>query len=138
MVMRSLLQRLKYLPWRSLILTAILTVLAVALLELLLLTMVQHLPTVLPLLILLFNPPLGLLVTLGAALGVGALAVLILERQFQPVITAGGLWALVFCLAIAVLLRQLLPAPTLLLSFSSPQLIVMLLGVFWKGRPYWR
>ena len=136
--MSALLQRLKYLPWRSLILTAILTVLAVALLELLLLAMVQHLPTVLPLLIVLFNPPLGLLVTLGAALGVGSLAVLILERQFQPVITAGGLWALVFCLAIAIFLRQLLPVPTLFLSFSGTQLILMMLGVFWKGRPYWR
>lgn len=84
----------------------------------------------------LFSPPLGLLVAFAITVGVGALAVNCLERLNRPAITTSSLWALVLCLAIVLLLRGFLPLPGVI-QLDQLQFIGLVVGIFWKGRPYW-
>jgi hypothetical protein len=82
---------------------------------------------------------LGLLITFGTAIGVGVIAVYILERFYkQVIINSAILWALVLCLALLFLLKSLIPLTPILIRLDQTQLIGIILGVFWKGRPYWR
>ncbi|MBW4524544.1 MAG: peptide chain release factor 1 [Phormidium tanganyikae FI6-MK23] len=136
------LRRLKYLPWTELLQVALVTIGFTIPIDWLFVQAVQ-VPALRPTIAQLFNSPLSLLIFLGAAVGVGALAVAIIERWFrQIVITNSSLWALVPCLALCLWLRSFLPEsvfPQLLtpvLSFES--LIGVVLGVFWKGKSYWR
>lgn len=136
------LRRLKYLPWTELLQVAIVTVGFTIPLDWLLVQAAQ-IPVLRPSLARLFNSPLSLLIFMSAAVGVGALAVAIMERWFRRiVISNASLWALVPCLALWLWLRSFLPEsvfPQLLtpvVSFES--LLGIILGVFWKGKPYWR
>jgi len=76
----------------------------------------------------------------AAAIGLGALAVYLLERQCTQVsINSSNLWALVPCLLLTLWLKSLLPLDSFgLLSLSESVLIGIIVGIFWKGRPYWR
>ena len=88
---------------------------------------------------LLFTPPLNIVVGLAAAVGLGALAVVFLEILYpQMLISTGVLWALLLCLFLMLVVRSLLPLPTLLLDPSYSMLIGAMLGIFLKGKPYWR
>lgn len=136
--MRDPLNRLKFLPWRSLFQASVFTALVVLALELLLSVAIQTVAIVNTLINSLFTPPLGLLISCAIAIGVGALAVVILERLYRPGINASSLWALVLCLAIVFLVSSLLPLSTHLFQFGYYSLVLMIVGVFWKGRPYWR
>jgi hypothetical protein len=82
--------------------------------------------------------PLGLVLVWAIAIGVGALAVFLFEQLHRHLITTGSLWALILCLAVVFLLRGLLPIPVGLFEIDQTRLICMVVGVFWKGRPYWR
>jgi hypothetical protein len=69
----------------------------------------------------------------------GALAVYLLEWwQKQWLLNNSTLWALVLCLFIGLLLKSFLPLPAIFLTASKASLISLAVGVFWKGRPYWR
>lgn len=134
------LRPLKYLPWIELLQVSLFTIGLTIAIDVLFFQLVR-IPAVYPTIAQLFNSPFGLLIALGAAVGVGALAVAILERWFrQIVITNSTLWALVPCLGLWLWLRSFLTVfPQLLtpaLSFES--LVCIILGVFWKGKPYWR
>jgi hypothetical protein len=132
------LRRLKYLPWRSLLQVSGLTLLIVMVLEFLLASGATQSSGIYQLLSILYTPPLGTLILFAMGVGVGALAVYLLERFFPQVfINAGSLWALVPCLALFIFLKSLLPIPALV-NLNYSQLIAIILGVFWKGRPYWR
>jgi hypothetical protein len=87
----------------------------------------------------LLNPPLGFLVPFLAVFGIGVLGVYFSERWRQPLyLNSGTLWALVLCLVVALWLKSLLPLPIFQITqLSQPALIMILLGVFMKGRPYW-
>ncbi|UBF25293.1 peptide chain release factor 1 [Kovacikia minuta CCNUW1] len=135
--MRRPLNRLKFLPWKTLFQTAVFTALVVLGIELLLSAMLK-VPLVAQLFATLFVSPLGVLIFCAISIGIGALAVLILERLYRPGINTGSLWGLVLCLAIVFLVASFLPVPTSLLQFGYTQLVLMVVGVFWKGRPYWR
>ncbi|NJL20421.1 MAG: hypothetical protein HC895_05705 [Leptolyngbyaceae cyanobacterium SM1_3_5] len=50
-------------------------------------------------------------------------------------LNVGVLWALVLCVMLSLLLKSLL-LPTLLSGQLA--LVGIALGVFWKGRRYWR
>ncbi|MBE9127660.1 MULTISPECIES: peptide chain release factor 1 [unclassified Coleofasciculus] len=131
--------RLKYLPWRSLLQVAGLTIAIAIFLEILLWWGFVQSAAGKRMLAFLLSPPLGMIMILAAAVGVGVLAVYLLERFYKSVfINSGSLWALVPCLALAVFLKSLLPLPNLLVNLSYPQLIGIVVGVFWKGRPHWR
>lgn len=132
------LRSLKYLPWRSLIQVSALTMGIVAALEIILsLALTQYSP-IGKIFNLLFTPPLGLLVTFFLAVGVGALAVYLLERFYpQTAITTNGLWVLVVCLILILWLKVILIEP-LILDLNEIQAIAIIVGIFWKGKPYWR
>ncbi len=132
------LRRLKYLPWRSLLQVSGLTILIVIILELLLSIGYTQSSSLQRTLSILHQPPLGIVTLVAAAAGVGALAVYLLERFHRQVfLNSATLWALVPCLALVVFLKSLLPVPELLVHLNYIQLIGIIVGVFWKGRPYW-
>jgi len=132
-------RRLKFLPWRSLFQVSALVTIIVVVLEFLLALGYTQSTVIRSLLSILFAPSLELLLTFAVALGVGALAVYMLERFYQQVsINTASLWALVLSLAVLFLVKSLLPLPSVLVSLNEVQLIGIILGVFWKGRPYWR
>jgi hypothetical protein len=137
------LRPLKYLPWTELLQVALVTIGFTTLLDWVFFHAAST-PSLRPIVAQVFNSPLGFLIGLGAAIGVGALGVLVMERWFQRriIITNSTLWALVPCLALWLWLRSLLPEtvfPQLLTPvLGLDSLICIILGVFWKGKPYWR
>lgn len=138
--MSNPLRQLTTLPWRSLVLVALLTLAIAGLLDLLLLWGNLQLPLIHQALGFFLVPPWGLLISAIVGLGLGALAVYVMERWFQQqiLIYTSTLWALLLCLIMALALRSLLPVPGIFVGLSQPQAIGMLVGVFWKGRPYWQ
>lgn len=84
----------------------------------------------------LLTSPLGLIITFAIPLGLGALAVLLLERLDRSSISTGSLWGLVLCVLVARLLETALFYGAL--QISELELVGIVLGVFWKGRLYWR
>lgn len=130
------LRSLKYLPWRSLFQVSALTIGIVAALEIILNFALTKSSIISKIFNLLFAPPLGLLMAFFLAVGVGALAVYLLERFYtQTTISKNSLWALVLCLILILWLKVLLIEP-LILYLNEIQAIGMILGIFWKGRPY--
>lgn len=137
--MSNPLQRLKYLPWLQLSLTAFATALLTFVFEFLLIVGYQYLPPIQSAIEMLFSPPLSFLIGFALSLGIGALAVFWLETVYpQIVINRGILWALVLCVAVAIGLKSLLPLPVNLIGLNQLLLIGVIVGIFWKGRPYWR
>jgi hypothetical protein len=137
--MNDPIRRLKYLPWVSLLQVAALTVFFAFVLDTLLaigFTQVAILQTAL---LAILSPPWGMLLALAVALAVGALAVYLLERLHPEIIINGGiLWALVACVMLMLLLKSLLPMLTFLVSSDYTAFMGVLVGIFWKGRRYWR
>ncbi|MGK7905401.1 MAG: peptide chain release factor 1 [Hormoscilla sp.] len=135
-----MLDRLKRLPWGSLLQVAALTTVIITVGEVILVWAFQKSFIVRNLLNLLLDGPLGVLMPVAAAIGLGALAVYLLEQQFVRIsINTSNLWALVPCLLLTLWIESLLSLPSLgLLSLSEPILIGIIVGIFWKGRPYWR
>ncbi len=132
-------ERLKHLPWLSLLQVATLVTIFVSVVELLIALAVTKFVPIRSSLQLLYSPPLGILIPLITAAGVGALSVYVLERFFREVyIDRSSLWALVPCFILTIFLKSLLPFPSFLIAFSQTQIICLMVGLFWKGRPYWR
>ncbi|HTL89285.1 MAG TPA: hypothetical protein VL134_07780 [Leptolyngbya sp.] len=136
------LRRLKYLPWTELLQVALITIVFMIVIDWLFFQLAR-IPALLPTIAQLFNSPFSFLIAFGVAVGVGALAVAIIERWFrQIVLTDASLWALIPCIALWLWLRSFLPEtvfPQLLtppLGFES--IMGVIVGVFWKGKPYWR
>ena len=137
--MRDPWTRLKRLPWLVLLQVAILTAIAIIILETALLALVWVFPTLEPPLQLLFSPLLGFFTLLAAAVGTGALAVVILERFQRVVINAGSLWALIACVALVFWLADLGGLfPIGLVGIARLGFVGILLGVFLKGQRYWK
>jgi hypothetical protein len=137
--MRNPLQRLKYLPWLQLSLTAFATTLITFVVETVLGVGLTYSPVVQTVLTLLFAPPLGIITLFAIALGIGALAVYWLERVYpRIIINTGVLWALVLCVIVAFFLKSLLPLPVNLVTPSQFVMVGILVGIFWRGRRYWR
>lgn len=133
-----MLDRLKRLPWGLLLLVAVLTVAIATVLDLLLLWAL-HSATIRSALSLVLTGLLGLLMPFLVSVGLGVLGVYFLEHWRTPVIINQSiLWALVPCLLLVLFVKSLLVPPTLLLELSRTALVGIVVGVFWKGRPYWR
>ncbi len=131
-------QRFWELPWMELGQAALLTMLAVLLVEAALPLAAQWIPGVQLVIDLLFGDGLGIFTGLAIPVGVGALAVVCLEYVDRRGITAGSLWGLVLCLAIAFTIRDVLPVKFRLVEVDYVPLVAMLVGVSWKGQRYWR
>lgn len=137
--MNHLIQRLKNLPWRWLLQSAAITIVLVMILEIALTLAAIQFPIFRRGLGMLFSGPLGILMSVAVAVGVGALSVYLLEMwQQRLLLNASSLWALVGCLLLALFVKSILPVPSFLLDLSRFGLIGVMLGVFWKGGPYWR
>ncbi|TAG91199.1 MAG: peptide chain release factor 1 [Oscillatoriales cyanobacterium] len=135
--MSDFLRRLKILPWQEMLQIAALVNLTVLGIELFL-AWGTKIPAISNALRLLYSSSLGILVPVAIAVGMGALAVYLLEYwQQQFLLNQTNLWLLVFCLFLGLFLKSLL-LPPLFISLSQATLIGIAVGVFWKGRPYWR
>ncbi len=138
--MNNIWQRLKNLPWQELSLVSLVATLTVVASEVLLILSLTYFFVILKPLNMLFSSPIfGVLIPIGVAVGMGALAVYLLEWwQKEWLLNNSSLWALVLCLFIGLLLKSFLPLPSILLTASKASLISLAVGVFWKGRSYWR
>jgi hypothetical protein len=135
----NFLRRLKLLPWREMLQIAALVNCIVVGLELFLVWGWIQSEVFGKIFTLLFGSPLGILIPFAIAVGMGALAVYFLEYwQQQFLLNRTTLWVLVLCVLLGLVLKSFLPIPPLLASLSEEALIGVLVGVFWKGRPYWR
>lgn len=127
----------KFLPWKDLFQAAFLTVLIVILGDFGLF-LVQPIPAIAQLLERLFTPPFGIIVGLAIAVGIGALAVTLLQRVCARV-NNDSLWGLILCIALIFLVRRWLPPPAILFQIeSSTHVVGLVIGIFWKGKSDWR
>jgi hypothetical protein len=137
--MSNPLRQLKYLPWFQLALTGFATALIVFIVEVLLAVSAQAIPGVASVLQVLFSPLLALIMEFAIAFGIGILAVYWLEKVYpRLVISTGVLWALVLCTVLAILVKSFLPLAVNFVQLNQILLVGILVGVFWKGRRYWR
>ncbi|HAN73397.1 MAG TPA: peptide chain release factor 1 [Planktothrix sp. UBA8407] len=137
--MNNFIQRLKNLPWLSLVQSAALTYLIVAIAEVLTLWGITQFPAFKQIMVILFSPPLGMLILFGVGVGVGALSIYLNEIQPSKVfLNVPCLWALFLCLLVILFLYKSIFPPVILLSTSQITTMGILIGLFWKGRPYWR
>ena len=137
--MNNFLRRLKLLPWREMLQIAALVNSIVIGLELFLAWGFTQSRAIRNGVTLLYGSSLGILIPFAAAVGMGALAVYFLEYwQQQFLLNRISLWVLVLCLLLGLVLKSFLPIPASLASLSETALIGIAVGVFWKGRPYWR
>ncbi|MBD1811766.1 peptide chain release factor 1 [Microcoleus vaginatus DQ-U2] len=137
--MSNFLRRLKLLPWREMLQISALVNCILVGLELFLAWGLIQSEVFGKIFTLLFGSPLGILIPFAIAVGIGALAVYFLEYwQQQFLLNRISLWVLVFCVLLGLVLKSFLPIPDYLSSLSETALIGITVGVFWKGRPYWR
>ncbi len=138
--MNNLIRQLKRLPWRWLLQNAAIATLLLIAIELLLKfgLDVDSSNTVERVLSILYAPPFDLIIPIITAIGMGAFSVYLCERQQPFLLNSSTLWALVFCLLLGLFVKSLLPVLPFLTSLSYYAFIGILVGVFWKGRPYWR
>jgi hypothetical protein len=143
--MANPLRQLKYLPWTSLFIITGVTFAIVTTLELLLGLTYDQLDegtrfTIVRILAATLYSPLLSLFTIGAiGVGIGALGVFLLETIEKRVfINSGVLWALILCLIVGLIIRSYIPVPALLTDVNQLMLVGMIVGVFWKGKRYWR
>lgn len=139
--MRNPLWRFKSLPWIPLLQNALLTVLLATVLDIALFFILGALFRAWPegTSIVLQGGVVELLLLFAVAGGIGALAVILMERVFRSIMLDGAvLWALVGCLVLVLYLKRFLPIPTLLVGISYVQFVGLLLGLFSQGRRHWR
>ncbi len=131
-------QRFQGIPWRELFTVAIASNLALIALELLLGLSLMYSPPIRAFLQILFRSPLGVLLPVAATIALGALAVYIMEKWNQQyLLNRANLWALVLCLSLILIVKVFIPVPLVLVDLSQITLMGIIIGVFWKGRPYW-
>lgn len=136
--MNDPLRSLKLLPWRSLLKYAAITIAIATAFDFLLLLALTYLVALRKMFFIILAPPLGIVIAIAIALGIGALAVYLTERQREFMLNASTLWALVACLILCLWIKSLLPIPSFILNISELSLLGIILGVFWKSRPYWK
>jgi hypothetical protein len=84
-------------------------------------------------------PSIATLSIILVTVGFGYLAVYLCEIwQPQVYLNRASLWALVLCLIMALWLKSLLPVAQFWLSLSFPSIVMITVGVFWRGRQFWR
>ncbi len=130
---------LKSTPWLAIGRAAFLAVVAWAFLSALLWIASQSIPIFASLLNLLLGQPISLLTNVIIGVGIGGLATLRLEKSEQ-ILNTTSLWCLVVAVTVGMLIYDYFPIGIyrLIIRFNQPTLIGLMLGVFWKGRKYWR
>ncbi|WP_017304901.1 hypothetical protein [Spirulina subsalsa] len=124
-------------PWSILFLVAGMTVLFGAIADQFLVLLLGQSEAANTLLSPLFSPPWGEVMPFLVGLGLGVLGVLLAQRQrSRLMLNSGTLWALVLCLLVSVIVKSAI-LPYGILQMSGVTLTGIIVGVFWKGRPYW-
>ena len=137
--MSNFLRRLKLLPWREMLQSSALVNSIVIGLELFLDWDFTPSLAIRNRVTLLYGSSLEILIPFAAAVGMGALAVYFFEYwQQQFLLNRTTLWVLVLCVFLGLVLKSFLTINPLLPSLSKDALMGVTVGVFWKGRPYWR
>lgn len=137
--MNDPLRRIKSQPWKPLFLVALATIAIVSTIDYLLFFLIENVAPVQQGFSLIATSPLAILLPLAVAVGIGVLGVYICDQfRSRIFLNAGSLWALVLCLIIALALTGLIPLPSFLVGFSYPSILGIIVGVFWRGRSYWR
>jgi hypothetical protein len=130
---------LKYLPWRSLTLAALLSVIVVKATDLWIGQLLGQLgSTSLLLMKFLLTPTGSTLLFLCGGLAIGSLGVACLEKfEARRAINSSSLWALVLCILISLWLVVQLNVKGLSLGeVNYTHTMGVVVGVFWKGRYY--
>lgn len=137
--MRNRFWRLKSLPWLPLLQTALAVVAMASLADLVLILMLNSLLPGIPGALMPLIQLLLAAMPIAAGFGLGALALIVLERFFSSIyLDTGVLWALVPCVMLMLLIKGLLPVPEAFVSLSYGQFVGLLLGVFVTGKRHWR
>jgi hypothetical protein len=133
-------RRLQYLPWRSLFLTAAVTLFCATVLSYALAFSSMNSPIASQILATLYGSPWRTLTDLAVSAGVGTVSVYFLETLFpQTSINQNVLWTLILCLMVLLIIKSFLPLPDGLISANEISLIGIILGVFLVGgKRYWR
>jgi len=133
-------QRLRYLPWRSLFLTAAVTIFCTIVLSYAVGFSTMNSAIVRQVFATLYTPPWRTLTDFAVATGVGAIAVYFLETLFpRTAINTNVLWTLILCLMVVLIVKSFLPLPEGLIAPSQISLLGIVLGVFLLGgKRYWR
>jgi hypothetical protein len=137
--MASLIQRQ---PWGSILRTTALTTLVGAFVNSLLYVIHQHIAVGETALNFLRQPPLGMLTYIGIGYLLGALGLVLFDRNEKGIgIYISTLWFLILALIVGLLTYDLLPIRIYRLwfpLFNQVTLIGLVLGVFWTGKKFWR
>jgi len=137
--MSNPLRPLKYLPWSLLFQSAAVTVAIATLLDYGLSWGIDQWAQTQPDAVLRGLIAALFFMTLAAAYGTGALALVITERLFREVrLTAETIWALIGCVVLLYWLRTLLQVPGLFMSVSLYTIVLIALGAFFTGKRHWR
>ncbi|WP_254173418.1 peptide chain release factor 1 [Planktothrix pseudagardhii] len=137
--MNKFIQRFKNLPWIPLLQNVALTYLIVAIAEILMIWGITQSLALRKMIQILYAPPLDLLILFGVGVGVGALVIYLIEiRPSKVFLNTTCLWVLFLCLLITLFIYKSIFPPVLLLSTSQITIMGILIGLFWKGRNYWR
>ncbi len=131
---------LKYLPWRSLFLSSLVGIAIVKAADLIVDKIVNRLDSTSVLIRFLLTPSGFTLICACAGLAAGSLGVIFLERfERSSPIYSSTLWALVLCTLISLWLVQHLGIAGLsLIGIDYVHVIGIIVGVFWRGKRYWR
>lgn len=132
-------RRLKYLPWRSLFLTAAVTIFCTIALSYAVGFSTMNSKIVSQILATLYTPPWRTITDFAVSTGVGAIAVYFLETLFpRTSINTNVLWTLILCLMVVLVVKSFLPLPEGLIAPSQISLLGIVLGVFLVGgKRYW-
>ena len=131
---------MKYLPWRSLLQSAAVTVAIATVIDYLLLQglilIAQNATIAWPRTVLGY---LNFLVPLAVAYGIGALSIVITERFFREILLRSNtIWALVGCVILFYWVRTLLPVPGFFMRTDTFSIVAIALGAFFSSKRYWR
>jgi len=141
--MNDPIQRLKAMPWAGLFQVAALTTAIAIALDLLLIWLLFHSPLTQAAFRLLLAHPLDAIMNVVVYVGIGALAVYLMETVFRKlVINIANLWGLIFCLAVVMTIASMLATsinlPSFLVGASQGSLMGLVIGVFATTWRHWR
>ncbi len=131
--MSNPLRRFRHLPWKALIQSALLTVAIATVVDWLILVGLRF-QLIAQTLTLLYSGSLSPIMGLAVALGLGALAVYLLNRVFhQSIRNSANLWGLILCLIVVLMVKSWI-IPGLILHSQQMAIIGIVLGVFIYSR----
>ncbi|MCM1984542.1 hypothetical protein [Lyngbya confervoides] len=132
--------KLKTLPWIAIVRSAALTVITWAIVSAALWFAAQSFPAIETVFSLFLRQPMNLISNLGIGILLGVLAFTLLDNS-EGRLTVPMMWFLVLAVTVGMVFYEYVPIRLyrlLAVNFNQPTLVGLVLGVFWKGRRYWR